>query len=44
MEVMYNIDAWSTQLASRIASARLLIDGGGKEGGPEQLLERVVRR
>ena len=43
MELMYNVDAWSTQLAVRVGSASLLLTAG-MEGTREDVLNRVLRR
>lgn len=43
MEVMYNVDAWTSQLASRINSAQLLLEV--RHAMPhEELLQKALRR
>ena len=43
MELMYNVDAWSTQLAVRVGSGQLLLSAG-IEGTREDVLNRVLKR
>lgn len=43
MEVMYNIDAWTMQLASRIRSADLLIDNG-QTMSHDEVVQKALRR
>ncbi|KAL3916887.1 MAG: hypothetical protein SGPRY_006630 [Prymnesium sp.] len=43
MEVMYNVDAWTSQLASRINSAQLLLEVGHAIPH-EELLQKALRR
>ena len=43
MELMYNVDAWSTQLVVRVGSGQLLLSSG-VEGTREDVLTRVLRR
>jgi hypothetical protein len=43
MELMYNVDAWSTQLVVRVGSGQLLLTTG-IEGTREDVLTRVLRR
>ena len=43
MELMYNVDAWSTQLVVRVSSGQLLLTSG-IEGTREDVLTRVLKR
>ena len=43
MELMYNVDAWSTQLVVRVGSGQLLLTSG-VEGTREDVLTRVLKR
>jgi len=43
MELMYNVDAWSTQLVVRVSSGQLLLTSG-IEGTREDVLSRVLKR
>jgi len=43
MELMYNVDAWSTQLVVRVGSGQLLLTSG-IEGTREDVLARVLKR
>ena len=43
MELMYNVDAWSTQLVVRVGSGQLLLTAG-IEGTREDVLNRVLKR
>ena len=44
MELMYNVDAWSTQLVVKVGAGKLLLAGGGGEGTREEALTRILRR
>lgn len=45
MEVLYNIDAWTTQLSSRLASGKaLLASEGRRETDPEKLVKGAVQK
>ena len=43
MELMYNVDAWSTQLVVRVGSGQLLLSSG-IEGTKEDIMDRTLRR
>ena len=43
MELMYNVDAWSTQLVVRVGSGQLLLTSG-IDGTREDVLSRVLKR
>jgi len=43
MELMYNVDAWSTQLVVRVGSGQLLLSSG-VDGTREDVLGRVLKR
>ena len=43
MELMYNVDAWSTQLVVKVGAGKLLLSAGG-EGTREESLTRIIKR